>query len=368
MKMASSIDDLKRAESEIEDQERALREEEEQLHAQELAIGEMEEGFAKRNNMLSNLAGYVDEQEKNLLSRASAMGDQARQLVEKAIGDRGGLSLDNISALGAITAREQMLQTRQRLLEERLALVEERSGLYATRMEAIDNVEGVFGELEAKILDHERVIADALRSLMTGALDLPATGAPTRAPAPAPTPTPAPAPAPKPVVQEHVEVATPAPEPPAAEPEPPVAAEPEEEAFDLPIISAEELEADEPAPTLNEATHQVEGTEPVSVISGEGDGLGTSPDLTGPHSPAEDTASQARQDNAPSDSFNITLEADLINSNDHTFFRYAEDDPDELPGLFLATDRRIMVDRRSSSSTLLANSSISYQIKFRQYN
>ena len=86
------------------------------------------------------------------------------------------------------------------------------------------------------------------------------------------------------------------------------------------------------------------------MISGQGDGLGHSPDLTGPHSPAEDAASDNRQGGSPSDSFNITLEADLINSSDHTFFRYAEDDPDELPGLFLATDRRIMVDRRVSLS------------------
>ena len=66
-----------------------------------------------------------------------------------------------------------------------------------------------------------------------------------------------------------------------------------------------------------------------------------------PHSPAEDQATQERLEQASDDDgeFPITLEIDLTGHEGHAFFRYEDDDPDELPGLFLSTSRRLKEGR-----------------------
>ena len=332
--MALSLDELKRAEAEIEEREQAIREEEAQLREQELALGEMEAGFIKRSNMLSNLAGYVTEQEQSLIARANAMGPEALALAQTTIAGGGTLEADSPDLVGALRARQRIVEQRQELLDTRLELAEERTRLYASRMEAVDTVESRFEELQGQILEHEKKLAETLRQLMTGAASLSSVAEPQSKPKPKPAPKAKPAP-----------VAAPEPEP---EPEPQPEPEPEPEAadeFDLPIVSAEEL-AQEAGPSKQEATLAMEGTEPVAVVSGSGSGLGHSPDLTGPHSPAEDRATDARVNAETGDGFNILLEADLTGNSQHAFFRYADDEPDELPGLFLATDRRILVDRR----------------------
>lgn len=290
--MGNKSQTLEHEEQSLYEQEHALIEMEAQIHAQEDGLLNMERSFDKRNQTLSSLASYVADQEKSLLERASSIGPKAKKLVADRLGSGHSSSLEG-GVVGALDDRQAVIEKRRELLAARMELIEEREAIYAKRLEAIEGAETGFTDFEQALMAREKVITDTLRELITGAAELagdddgegdddseadPAVAKRARAP-------------------------------------------------------TQELASPRKA---KKAKKDAEGG--LDVEAGETSGARRTR-RSGSPSVAEDDATRRRKGRVKmgTNQFRITLEAVLGKSEKHQFFRYEDDEPDDLPGLFLAT-------------------------------
>lgn len=277
------------------ERERGLVEMEAQLHEQEQGVAQIERAFKKRNRTLINLASYVSEQESGLLRRAEAIGPQAKQLVDDLLsrGDAAGVTAS--SQVGLESERRSLLAQRNELLELRMSLIEQREATYAARHEAIEKAEGATADLEQRLLTREREISEALRELITASSSL--------------------------------------------------GGEEEEEDDDEAEPAAAARHG--PASRLSRQPAAVIGGEAVRVISGAVDRDDDEVAPSGAQSRSEDEVTRRRKGRARArtNQFRITLEAQMDGPDGHAFFSYKNDNPDDVPGVFIATPNLLKVGR-----------------------
>ena len=223
-----------------------------------------------------------------------------------------------------------LVERREELLATRAAILEDRQAALAQRQIQIEESNEQLEAIRNNLLDYEQTLADALRSLIRKSAEWeimsPSQAQNVLEAQPTPEPEPELDVPPEPAPETHIEAEDPVqteevsapPEPETTEVSPR-----KQDAFDITFVEA--------APETNEPPQPA--AEDVNFIS--------------PHSPAEDAATESRIDEAPEEEgdFPITLEIDLTSQEGHSFFRYEDDDPDELPGLFLATSRRLKEGR-----------------------
>ncbi len=278
--MSSTEDTLFEEEEALFHQEQGLAEMEAELHAQEEGLVQMEQRFSKRNQTLSNLMSYIAEQGESLTRRAEAIGPRALKLVEEALG--GEAATDELeSVVGKLEERQVMVERRREFLAMRQELAEERGNLLLERQEAIEAAEGRFEEAEEKLLAREQLIAKTLRQLLTAASDLEGD---------------------------------------------------DEESASLPPSRRR--------PTRSESTRSA-GGKPMIIHAGATEGADEGAARHGGHSRREDEATRRRRAGArvqpPTGGFRITLEILLGPGESSRLFRYEEDGPEDLPGVFLVT-------------------------------
>lgn len=295
------------------ERERGLAEWEATLQEQEQTVVHSERSFKKRNKTLLNLVSYVAEQEANLLRRAEAIGPEASLLV----GERLGRSTDEAGmgqgGVGLEDQRTVILERRRELLEARTALVEEREGLIAQRYEAIDKAEGTTAAVEQRLLAREREISEALRELITSSASLQGDD------------------------DDDDEG--------SEDDEDPARAR---EAHGPPGRGAEAEPAPAPIVRHTQHSHQADdiGREPLEVVGGDVE-TGSPVPFEGAASRTEDEVTRRRKGRARArtNQFRITLEARLDGGEEHHFFSYRDDSPDDLPGVFIATPNLLKVGR-----------------------
>ncbi len=360
----------------LHEQEQGLVHMEAQLHTQEQGIAQMERAFLKKTKALLNHASYVKEQETSLLRRAEAMGPRARALAIDIL----AASDSQISAfdgdLGRLAERQVLLQRRKDLMSARMALLEEREAMYAARADALDNAESQVGDLEQKLVRRESVVSETARKVFAAASNLEDDDDDE----PAPVASYASMPrterqATAPIARQPAEARGQSSEHPD---EGPSAAR--VRAL-TPTLDQRGLRSEASAdpnaqaavralePSLNgqrtgplggrapaEApSHDLDtmrdgeaiAGEPMRVASGEVDQEGDDDSLGGV-SRAEDRATRKRASaraRVRTNQFKITLEAHLDATEPHHFFRYENDGPTDLPGLFIATPNLLKVGR-----------------------
>jgi len=285
------------------ERERGLAEMEASLYEQEQGVVQTERAFKKRNKTLLNLVSYVAEQEKNLRSRAEAIGPEAAQLVNERLSRSSQDAAGGRSAVGVEEARQVMVERRRELLEARIALVEEREQLIAMRYDAIEKAEGATSDIEQRLLEREREISVALRELITSSASLP-----------------------------------------------------DDEDDDDDEDGSDDDDEDPASPagrhgppghaTTHEAAALPLGREPLQVVGGEVE-TPAPEELHGAGSRTEDEVTRRRKGRARArtNQFRITLEAHIDGVEPHHFFGYRDDGPDDLPGVFIATPNLLKVGR-----------------------
>ena len=302
------------------ERERGLAEWEATLQEQEQTVVQSERSFKKRNKTLLNLVSYVAEQEANLLRRAEAIGPEAWQLVGERLGGSAGDEGRGHGSVGLEDQRTAMLERRRELLEARTALVEEREALIAQRYEAIDKAEGTTAEMEQRLLSREREISQALRELITSSSSLQdddEDGDDDDDPAPA--------------REAHG--------PPGGHAAGPAARD--AAAATAPAVAS---------PALRHSQHTSDagaiGRESLQVVGGDVESDAPLR-FNGPASRTEDDVTRRRKGRARArtNQFRITLEAQLDGGEQHHFFGYRDDGPDDLPGVFIATPNLLKVGR-----------------------
>ncbi len=279
--MSSTEDTLFEEEEALFHQEQGLAEMEAELHAQEKGLVQMEQRISKRNQTLTNLMSYISEQGESLTRRAEAIGPRALKLVEEALG--GEAAADELeSVVGKLEERQVMVERRREFLAMRQDLVEERGTLLVERQEAIETAEGRFEEAEEKLLTREQLITKTLRQLLTAASEL--------------------------------------------------QGDDDEDPSSLPPSRRR--------PTRSESTRSA-GGKPMTIHAGEAEGADEGASRHGGHSRREDEATRRRRAGArvttPTGGFRITLEILLGSGESSRLFRYEEDAPEDLPGVFLVT-------------------------------
>lgn len=327
----------------LHEQEEGLVQMEAQLHTQEQGQAQAERAFLKKSKALINHASYVKEQETSLLRRAEALGPRAHamasQLLAESDAQVGPLEFD----LGRVHDRQSLLQRRKELMSQRMALLEEREALYAARAEALERAESQVGDLEGKLVRRESAVSDTARKVFSAASALDDDDDADPAPSATYTGLNAGAstghvgvgrvrhhtPALDVTTQAAVralEPATPAPRTGSYARVPAEAPRPEEPLRDGPAIAGE----------------------PMRMASGETEHAEDEDDSLGGVSRAEDKATRKRASaraRVRTNQFKITLEAHLDHGEPHHFFRYENDGPTDLPGLFIATPNLLKVGR-----------------------
>ena len=321
-----SSTDLRARERELDEREGAIRLAEDELVLEEARLDGMEGRATQRNATIENLFSHLQEQENSLRRRANLMGDSAKDLVANSLEESGLDALKLLDGSAAQEERSMLLERREELLATRAAILEDRQAALAQRQIQIEDSNEQLEAIRTNLLDYEQKLADALRSLIrksaewevmtpSQAKDVLEPQAPIAVePTPEPEPSPEPETSPEPLQDEIT---------------PPAEAPAKKDDFDITFVEAE------PAPEASE-------TNPPEVNASSSD-----LNFISPHSPAEDQATQEREDSAQEDDgeFPITLEIDLTGQDGHAFFRYDDDAPDELPGLFLSTNRRLKEGR-----------------------
>ena len=309
----------------LHEQEQGLVQMEAQLHTQEQGVAQMERAFQKKNRVILNHASFVKEQESSLLRRADAMGTKALQLANQLLSGSesqvGPIDLE----LGRLADRQKLLQRRKDLMNARMSLLEERESLYAARTEALEHAEGQVTELEQKLIRRESAVSEAARRVFSATSELLDDEDEEGDPA-----------------YSFAQVTRGDRTPPGGAP---IGTSGESRAAPLTRAPAEVLSGRMPAESVREGP-EIAG-EPVRVMSGEvaqDDGE----EGIGGVSRAEDRATRKRASaraRVRTNQFKITLEANLDDGEPHHFFRYENDGPEDLPGLFIATPNLLKVGR-----------------------
>ena len=118
------------------------------------------------------MAGYVSDQERQLVERAEAIGPRALRLAKAALEQPAGDPLTEVAEIGRLDERQALVERRRELLAIRMELVEEREEVFGRRHEAVDRAEGHMAELEQRLLARSQEVGDTLRKLITAAADL----------------------------------------------------------------------------------------------------------------------------------------------------------------------------------------------------
>ncbi len=354
----------------LHEQEQGLVHMEAQLHTQEQGIAQMERAFLKKTKALLNHASYVKEQETSLLRRAEAMGPRARALAIDIL----NASDSQIGAfdgdLGRLPERQALLQRRKELMSSRMALLEERESMYAARSEALENAESQVGDLEQKLVRRESAVSETARKVFAAASNLEDDDD-----EPAPVASYASVPrterqATAPIGRQPSEGRAQTEESPSAArvrahtPSLDQRAQLRSDVNDqnaqsavrtlepgmngqrtVPLAGRAPAEASHDLDTMRDG--EAIAGEPMRVASGEVDQEGDDDSLGGV-SRAEDRATRKRASaraRVRTNQFKITLEAHLDATEPHHFFRYENDGPADLPGLFIATPNLLKVGR-----------------------
>lgn len=312
----------------LHEQEQGLIHMEAQLHTEEQGIAKMERAFFKKTKALVNHASYVKEQEASLLRRAEAMGARAHELAKELLDAAGGQFGALAPDLGKIAERQRLLQQRKELMSSRMALLEEREALYAQRAEALESAEAQVGEIEGKLATRESAVAEAARKVFSAASELlddddddALYGAASDGPGPVRDRKPTPA------MASATEVVVAGSNPGVTQPD------------------------RRPSKRVNVRSGISEGPpiagQALRVASGSVEQVANDESLGGV-SRAEDKATRKRagaRSRVRTNQFKITLEAHLDRGEPHHFFRYENDGPEDLPGLFIATPNLLKVGR-----------------------
>jgi hypothetical protein len=345
-----SNNDLRSLERDLDEREAAMRIAEDELVLEEGQLDNLEGRATQRNTTIENLVSHLKEQEDSLRRRASAMGASAADLVNSSLESSGLDALNLIDGHASAEERTLLIDRREELIATRAVILEDRQAALAQRQIQIEDSNEHLESIRNRLLDYEEKLADALRSLIRKSAEWevvsPAQAEAILAATPEPTPAPVPEPAPEPV-PEPVPVEEPSPDP---EPESVAAndapapdvtpTQKKKKGFNITFVEAA-TESTAPTPAPEKAPETADTTDDLTFIS--------------PHSPAEDQATQAREELDDEDGeFPITLEIDLMGEDGHSFFRYEDDDPDELPGLFLSTNRRLQEGREVLLEMLVA--------------
>lgn len=274
------------------------------------------------------------------MRRAEAMGQKAYQLASELLAASdthlGGVDPD----LGKLAERQELLQRRKEVMSQRMALLEEREALYASRTEALERAESAVGDLEQKLVRRESAISDTARQVFSAASNLLDDDDEDDEPAP---------------LDYAASVAS-------------VIGSSATISGGAMHVGANRVRQHTPAIDVSEQSRaMMQGSaqsgrtasqprvvagpaiagETLKVASGEVEQ--DEPDESmGGVSRAEDKATRKRASaraRVRTNQFKITLEAHLDDGEPHHFFRYENDGPEDLPGLFIATPNLLKVGR-----------------------
>lgn len=323
---------LRTMEQELDEREAAIRLAENELLHEEGELDSLEGRFGKRRLSISNLVTHLREQEESLRRRAATMGDSAADLVNTTLGGTGADDLVAGDDTSQDEDRIQLIDRREELLSARTILLEDRQASIAQRRGEVEEEDEHFEATTSSLLSYEEKLANALRSLIrnSGEWEVVAARLPNET---AVTP-----------VTEITEPEPPKEELVETEEELPIITEPAQENDALPILEA--VVPTPPAAPDDDASQEPTAApdDDISFIS--------------PHSEAEDDATRQREEaeEAEEGDYPITLEVDLGAGQGHAFFRYGDDEPDELPGLFVATSQRMSEGREVKLEMIVTQS------------
>ena len=324
--------DLRIMELELDEREAGIRLAEDELLHDEVELDSLEGRFGKRRLSVGNLVSHLQEQEESLRRRAAAMGNSATDLVNSTLAGSGTDDLSGGDGTSHADDRTQLIERREELLSARTALLEDRQASVAQRRGQVDEANEDFETTTSALLAYEEKLANALRSLIRNSGEWDAV--PARIPNETAV-TPVETKEPEPPKEELVETKE----------ELPATAPPAEENDEVPILeAAEAAPSDAPDDDAPQAP-TVAADNDISFIS--------------PHSEAEDDATRQREEEATGadeGDYPITVEVDLSAGQGHAFFRYGDDDPDELPGLFVATSQRMTEGREVKLEMIVTSS------------
>ena len=293
--MGDNGQDIDIEEQEVFERERGLAALEAQMFEQEQAAEAPDPGNDKRLNALKTLASFVADQEASLLARAEAIGPRALTLVREALGSTETVVEQNALGDDMIEAREAMLERRIELVEIREQLLEEREALYAQRMRGQEKVQGRAAELEKSLMDREAELTKVLRKLITSAASFGGDDG-----------------------DESGDD------------------DQEGDSSSLTASSSEEPEATVESDGAGDLKpHQAQrevhdiGHDPMVIESGLSSGEG---------------GGGVKESDRPKKTERADLSVVLSADGGHYFFYYANDEPSDLPGLFVQTDELMEVD------------------------
>ena len=332
--------DLRAKERDLDEREQAIRLAEDELVEEETRLDSLEGHDDQHNATIDNLLLLLKEQEESLRRRAEMMGPEAVEHVARSLDATG---LDSVDAMGSGSGDDEraiLVERREELLATRMAILEDRQAALANRQMQIEEASEQLETVRNRLLDYEQTLADTLRSLIRSSAnwDSPGPSTQPRSSSRSNADNSSRAPSSKAIDETPDEPSSQsAPSSASSAPESPPKRKKDD--FKITFVDADEVEQPEPEPepesNPDDATVQFHS----------------------PHSPAEDQATSGRSDVAVDDDgeFPITLEIDMLNEDGHAFFQYEDDDPDELPGLFLSTNRRLKEGREVSLELLVTS-------------
>jgi len=285
----------------------------------------------------------------------------AAQLLSESDAQVGPLEFD----LGRVHDRQSLLQRRKELMSQRMALLEEREALYAARAEALERAESQVGDLEGKLVRRESAVSDTARKVFSAASSLEDDD--DSEPAPSVTYTGASSGA----ATGHVSVGRGQASAPAATSGRGQAAGSASASRVRHLTPALDVTTQAAVRSLEPSTTPRTGSfsrvpaeaqrpeeplrdgpaiagEPMRMASGETEHIEDDDEGLSGVSRAEDKATRKRASaraRVRTNQFKITLEAHLDHGEPHHFFRYENDGPTDLPGLFIATPNLLKVGR-----------------------
>jgi hypothetical protein len=156
-------------EQELQEQERALFQMEEELHERELAFLEHEEGLLQKYRALLAFADYVREEEAALERRAGNIGVVALENVRGVLATQPMPEVPSLTLGVEADARLALLERRRELYAQRLEMIDAREQLIALRHDSVEQLLASAGDVEASLLDRQRLVGEAARQVFMGA-------------------------------------------------------------------------------------------------------------------------------------------------------------------------------------------------------
>jgi hypothetical protein len=318
--MSDATDELQADEQEALGREQELQEQEHEMHQQEQGLIDMERAYSKRAKALVSLLGYVGDQERNLLERADVIGTGARALVEETIEGVDEAAVMDELDFGMEDLRQIMLERRLDLLDARTGLIEDRESLYEERVEKLENAESRIAELEENLVSREMEIASVLRKLITGAADFGDDDA-------------------KLGVADTVSAV------PAATHQ---VRETDSIGREALKVESGTAEARKDAPDDSSAASPATDGEPAGAEPAGDSHAETKEEaaLSEPEAAPDAAEEPAADEDAEGGGVRFNLEANFDSDAGHSFFSYDDDGEDDLPGLFVATKNLLKEDRQ----------------------